>query len=75
MGTCDMEKTSEEMNDFLKQNSNSASEGGMPLESIYDFSTLPISFEESSAVMLARAEDLFAMTTQLPRHSGKYLET
>ena len=77
MTTGEMQKTSDEIRDFMK-NAEDTAEGPkreLPLESMDDFSTLPIGFEESSAVMLARTEDLFAMSTVLPRHSAKYLET
>ena len=76
METSELEKTSEEIRMFLQDAEAPAMAGEeeLPYESLDDFSTLPVKFEEQTAVMLERAEDLFVLTQRYNRHSKKYLE-
>ncbi len=76
METSELEKTSEEIRLFLQDAEAPAMAGEeeLPYESLDDFSTLPVKFEEQTAVMLERAEDLFVLTQRYNRHSKKYLE-
>ena len=76
MGHTNSLKTLNEVSGFLQNaeagDTNAAS--NLPLESIEDFSTAPISFEETHAIILERTRDLFALTARYNRHSEEYLE-
>ena len=76
MKTKDSQMVSDEIRDFLDDNADPAASAKeqLPLESMDDFSTLPLSYEKIHATMLERVEDLFVLTSKYNRHSEKYLE-
>ena len=76
MKTKDSQMVSDEIRDFLDHNADPAASAKeqLPLESMDDFSTLPLSYEKIHATMLERVEDLFVLTSKYNRHSEKYLE-
>ena len=68
----------DEMDAFFAGNTavsaSEADDDGLPFESIDDFSTDPVGFEEMAQRMLAKTEAVFDLTAVYNRHSKKYLK-
>ena len=74
-----MANTIDAMNAFMTEAAAAAAEqnaddDGLPFETIDAFSTDPIGFEDLSARMLARVEQIFDQTVLYNRHSAGYLK-
>ena len=73
------EKLLAELNGFLPENDTFVPDQGsdaeeLPFESLDDFSTDPISFEEVTAMINNKVEHFFELSAKYNRHSSKYLE-
>ena len=66
-----------EMNTFLNDSevsTDNTSENELPFESLDDFSTDPVGFNELSLRMLNKVEDIFDLAVKYNRHSSRYLQ-
>lgn len=68
-------KLMDEMDTLLNAASADADAAELPFESIDDFSTEPVSFEEMCGRMLERVEMIFDLSTVYNRQSAEYLQT
>jgi len=75
----DSEKLLDELDMFYAENaavpSSCEEDDGLPFESLDDFSTDPVGFEEMAERMLAKTENIFDLSAVYNRHSKKYLKT
>ena len=61
--------------DTVAFGTNDPEDDGLPFESLSDFSTEPLEFNEMAERMLAKVENLFDLSAVYNRHSEKYLKT
>ncbi|MBQ4514622.1 MAG: hypothetical protein II969_16640 [Anaerolineaceae bacterium] len=71
------EKLLNEMQTVLSDDSNnvSADDAMLPFESLDDFSTDPVEFNEMAKTMLTRVEAVFDKAVKYNRHSKQYIKT
>ena len=77
MSTTNGGKLISEMNAFLNDSevlTDSVSENELPFESLDDFSTDPLGFNELALKMLNRVEGVFDLAVKYNRHSSRYLQ-
>ena len=65
----------DEMKTYLADENNTSEDTPLPFETLDDYSTDPVSFNEMSLLLLKKVEDVFDYASKYNRHSSQYLKS
>ena len=71
----DGEKLMDELNTCIAEDAGTSDDTALPFETLDDYSTDPVSFNEMSLLLLKKVEDVFDYASKYNRHSPQYLKS